>query len=216
MVWILMLAAVIAVVPCSGCSKTGANTKREAVVAWLEKKPTLTTLEHLRKPDEFATYEQWVKAGRKIEGLEVELLALYREEGGRVRTVVICDALRFFGTPRSIPVLTGIMTDPSAPYNARQEAITAIQDIGDTSAVGPLCEFIVSDLYADGHLGKELVETLKLSAIGTLGVLGDPNAIPYIEQARHEPPLDQSDQEFVQFYVDKLRDGDNESERREE
>jgi len=216
MVRILILAVGIAMLPCWGCSKTGGSTKRDAVLAWVEKKPAVPDLEHAMRPDAYATYEQWFQAGRKIEGLEAELLGLYREERGRVPTVVICDALYEFGTAQSIPVLTGIVRDPNEEFDARNQAILVLANIGDKSAVRPLCEFIVLGLPSDCRVAKYEFKRLKLAAIGALGVLGDPNALAYVDQAREQLALDEREREYLEESIASLRDWDNGSERRED
>jgi hypothetical protein len=164
------------------CCLTGCKpSKEEQVITWIKRMPQSPKDAQEWGVTAFDTIEEWVDAGRKIEGIEETLIEILNnptdeilKPNERLDKWHVLFAIGYVGSSKSIPVLVRIMEDTNEYPWERIYAATALGGIGDPLAVEPLCRIV--------SCGEES-ESLRTNAIGGLGMIGDPNAIPVIENA---------------------------------
>ena len=198
-----------------GCSeKRQDNIKEKQVLTWLRRWEPLGGKGKVGVSHAYGTYEGWIEAGSNIEGIEETIIKLWengkipaRKESDKmpIWPLSVCDALFYFGSSRSVPLLVQILHDPNQGYHEKLRVISTLGRIADKSAVGPLCEFILSDEDDYSQIGKDGVDQLKLNTVGALGMIGDPNAIDCIEEVLSQFDLDEFDREYVDIYLNKLK-----------
>lgn len=160
----------------SGCSENPEEAKRKEVIQWVRKCPPAFGVERPSDwPTPYSSEEEWVNAGRKIEGIENTLSTLCEDNTTDIETTEIIGALSIFATADSVPLLISLAEDKNQSYSVRLDAVCALGRIAHPAATEPLCRIVSSsERGGDG---------LMLNAIAALGQIGDPNAIPAIENA---------------------------------
>jgi hypothetical protein len=142
----------------------------------------------------FKTLEEWENAGKSIKKSENVLLGLYQYEDPTINGSIL-NALGHVGTEKSIPFLLQIAIDKKRFWGDRNTALNSIAMISDRGfhvkdiVVNELCSVILSDDEEDIRV--------KTCATFTLSVIGDPNAIPFIEEALKSPNLQEQDKRFL-------------------
>jgi len=162
------------VLSCFGCSIIGCSArqdKEEEVAHWLKSWPTSSRFKPNYHTSWYPSWDEWIKAGRAIEGIEQVLIRFLENDSNGVPPSIICRALGFVGSADSVPVLKSVMADQKRNVTTRKVAAWALGEIGDPGSVEFLC-FRVS---------VERDPTVKYTAITALRRIGDPNAIPVIE-----------------------------------
>jgi hypothetical protein len=164
------------VLSCFGCSIIGCSArqdKEEEVAYWLKSWPTTSRgLKPHYHTSWYPSWDEWIEAGRKIEGIEPVLIRFLENNTIGVPSDVICDALGFVGSEDSLPVLKSVIADHrNRDATTRKAAARALAEIGGPGAVEILY------LTASG----EQDPTVKYTAIAALAHIGDPKAIAVIE-----------------------------------
>lgn len=178
---VLVLASFCCCVVDCSCRKK--ESKEEQVVQWLLRCPPVT--DPCFWPPEaytYSTHEEWANAGRKIEGIEEALISFYENNTTSRPMWIIILALGLVGSDNSVPVLIQALEDEGQPLNARNMAASLLGGIGNQAAVDPLCNIV--------HFTEH--KSLKYNAISALGTIGDPNAIPVIEEVLRSLQFEQS------------------------
>jgi len=189
---VLVLASFCCCVVDCSCRKK--ESKEEQVVQWLLRCPPVT--DPCFWPPEaytYSTHEEWANAGRKIEGIEETLIGFYENNTTGRPMWIIIHALGRVGSDNSIPVLIQALEDESQPLNARNIAANLLGGIGNQAAVDPLCNIV--------HFTEH--KSLKYNAISALGMIGDPNAIPVIEEVLRSLQFEQS---VLEEILEELKD----------
>lgn len=189
-----------------GCSRRPTRDRESEVSEWLVKcPPTASPSFWMEGAFSYGSHEEWAEAGRKIEGVEQCVANLYSSDEAPVLPHVICTALYYVGTSESVPLLVGILEGDKQGYHAKLWAAAALGNIGDESAVEPLCRFVLSEEQPAVTIGSHGMLSLKVNAMAALGRIGDARAIPVIEKALKDEVLSESQREFVLVYLDKLK-----------
>ncbi|MHC4546435.1 MAG: HEAT repeat domain-containing protein [Planctomycetota bacterium] len=159
----------------AGCK----SSREEQAITWVKRMPQSPEDAQKWGVTAFSTIEEWVDAGRRIEGIEKTLIGILNnptdemlDENERLDNRHIIFAIGFVGSSNSIPVLIRIIEDKNEFIPYRIFAATALGGIGDPLAVEPLCRIVSCNEESD---------SLRANAIAGLGKIGDPNAIPVIE-----------------------------------
>jgi len=164
-----------------GCVETAQERKEKEVVQWL-KRMEQDPCDALKRWGvlPYSSHDEWVEAGRKIEGVEQFLITLL--ETNRHRKILngweVISGLAYVGSPNSVPALIKVLEDRSEPWDTRAAAAMALGHIGDTAAVEPLCALVSSD-----EEGQMMLTTIKINAMHGLLMIGDRRGIPVIEKA---------------------------------
>ncbi len=111
--------------------------------------------------------------------------------------------LRQVGTFRSVPTLLKIVADPNMDENERALGVLALGTIGDPSVVGMLIDLAKTiDTYA--NVSKES-EILRSDIFCALTNIGDPRAIPYLEEWLKKEQLSGNGLDFYRKQIDYLK-----------
>jgi hypothetical protein len=180
-----------------GCSNRAQQAKTQEAIQWLKKCPPAPDLPNITPFGvvPYSSHEEWVNAGRRIEGLEevlIDLATIYRSEMAQMNMhdwfIIYCVGV--VGSPNSVPPLVQIMEDRDRDFWTRQSAVLALGEIGDGSAVEPLCR-ILSATKPDSW-STETFSLFKRNVIYALGMIGERKAIPFIEGALKDHQFSQS------------------------
>jgi HEAT repeat protein len=147
----------------------------------------------------YSSEEEWINAGRKIQGIEEILAELCDRNTTELDTYHIICSLSYFATADSVPVLIRIMQNEDRHSSVRNMAAGILGKIGDPSAVEALCR-VASSVQEDGKGSR-----LAVNAIISLSMIGDPNAIPIIENTLRNPNLDPGHKKTALRLLDELR-----------
>jgi HEAT repeat protein len=146
------------------------------------------------EPVPYDSYEEWIDAGRKIEGIEQILIGFAKNNTTKVSTGIIFQALGFLGSEDSVPVLINALENEGLDRTKRVYAANALGRIGNPLAVEPLCKIVSTTEDA----------FLRNNAILALGMIGDTKAISVLEAVLRKPQLDQFDRIEIQKILDEL------------
>ncbi len=182
-----------------GCSESPEEAKKKEVIQWLKRWPPPPSVEPLSDLDPYDSEEDWINAGRKIEGIEKVLIELCEKNTTELDPYDIICSLAYFATAHSVPGLIRIVEDEDRHSSVRWIAATTLGRIGDPAAVQPLCR-MVSSIEDDVH-----DDTLIINAIAGLSMLGDPNTIPVIEKALRNPHFDPDYKDDALELLEELR-----------
>lgn len=156
-------------------------SNEEQVITWLKRMPQSPTDAQKWEVVAYSTSQEWLDAGRRIEGIEKILIGLldhppneFSDPTEMLDKADVVYALGFVGSSNSVPVLIEVLEDKKEFIWARVHAATALGSIGDPLAEEPLCRIV--------SCGEES-DTLRINAIGGLWMIGDSNAVPVIENA---------------------------------
>ena len=152
------------------------NWRREqAVISWLQRIPSENTWKDPRPAElKVMSVPEWIAEGKSIEGVEETLQKFMRADKEPIAKWVykeqVVTALGAVGTADSVPLILGALKHPD--LRTRVYAILSLGRLRDKRAVGPLCNIVRSV--------DEPNE--KWNALYALGLIGDPEAIPVLEQ----------------------------------
>ncbi len=156
-------------------AKDLASSARENVLAWLTDSPADTgKIDH---DDLERSWVRWANRGKSIPGVERILQDMYVNYTGDVLLFEVFFGLKYVGTFRSVPYLVQALEDNDLLEDDRNEAALALGHIGDPSAVPSMCS-----VFAELEYDKDRTRLLKLNIVNALVAIGDPCAIPYVEQ----------------------------------
>ncbi|MHC4192850.1 MAG: HEAT repeat domain-containing protein [Planctomycetota bacterium] len=184
-----------------GCSESPEKAKEREVIQWIKRWPPPSAgVEPLSDLVPYSSEEEWINAGRKIQGIEKILVELCDRNPTEIDPYDIICSLSYFATAGSLPVLIRIVEDEDRHSSVRRKAATILGQIGDPAAVQPLCGVVSS---FEG--GPEDSSILVLNAILGLNRIGDANAIPVIENVLRHPHFDPGCKETASRLLDELR-----------
>lgn len=155
------------------CSCRTKNNSEEQVIQWLLKCPPVDNpARWTSEAFTYSSHEEWAAAGRKIEGIEEILIRFYENNTtGRPMWMILL-ALDLVAPDNSGVILIQVLKDESQPLTARVTAANLLGKARNHAAVEPLC----NTARSTGN------EHLKYNAISALGLIGDPNAKPAVEE----------------------------------
>lgn len=181
------------------CSESPEKGKKREVIQWLKRWPPPPSVEPLSDLDPYDSEEDWINAGRNIEGIEKVLIELCEENTTELDPYHIICSLAYFATAESVPGLIRIVGDEDRHPSVRTIAATTLGRIGDPAGVQPLCRVVssIEDTARD--------DTLIVGAIAALSMIGDPNAIPIIEKALRNPHFDPDYKDDALELLDELK-----------
>ncbi len=122
-------------------------------------------------------WKKWAVRGKSIPCIERILQDMYVNYTGEVSLSDVFFGLQYVGTFRSVPLLVEALEDDDLREDQRMEAALALGSIGDPSAVPSMCR-----VFAKLRYHKDRTLLLKLNMVNALVAIGDPRAIPYVEQ----------------------------------
>ena len=179
-----------------GCSKKQHLTEKEKTIIWLTNHPPFSLRFWVPKNTTYKSHEEWIAAGKKIEGIERILLDLYDDYDKYSYAIIY--ALGEFGDSNSTPLLTKVMLDPNEYFGDRLMAIEAERKIRDTNAIEPLCRMA---LNAEVQGSTDETYLLKANSISTIALIGDPNLLPFLEKAIEELDTDDLHKQGLKAFV---------------
>jgi hypothetical protein len=219
--WSLYIISIIATLS-NGCSK---RTNDIQIDTWVIRPPS--TYRHVKQPEQDRvfqwlqgepiqnprpwmevipspyTFDEWVDRGRKIDHGEDILIDCYNHYTGEIRLASIIFGLQKIGTFRSVPTLLQIVADPDIDENERSLGVSALGSIGDPSVVGALIN-IAKAIDTQTNDSKEL-RIFHTDVICALCNIGDPRAIPVVEEYRITIQLSDNMHEFFGKQIDFLK-----------
>lgn len=190
---------------CSPLPESGFNCdslKEEEVAKWLWQRPSQRRF-FTSVPCPYQSSEEWAKAGSNIKGAEKILIDFYENYSGIASPSAIFDALSYIGTFRSVPMLISVFEDEDLDDDVRMIVARTLGQIGDPRAVEPICKLIETIQINSTAMSSK--KRFKLNAIKTLTVIGNPKAIPCIEDVLKQSQFEQSERDYILTWLEELK-----------
>jgi HEAT repeat protein len=145
------------------------------ILHWLQSRPLQDNPNRVEASaaEELASFDQWVKTGRKIPDIESRLIQISERNEDPVIRSAATMALGFTGGDQSVePLVRALQKD--VPIVA-MEAAASLGRLGKPQAVEPLCEALKN---SDGNV--------RANACTALGVLGGERALSCLKAAESD------------------------------
>jgi HEAT repeat protein len=168
-----------------------ASPKEKEVFKWLNKYPLSTDV-----PRRYATFSDWIDAGRRIQGIEDVLIDFYERGAVPGYGDIIVDALGELGSKKSEPLLIRILEDKKAVMRDRLSAIRALGYIGGPAAVETLCKVLTSEIELTPPDFPFYKSEWGVAACA-LRMIGDARAVPALKGVLNDPNIGDVEKECI-------------------
>lgn len=123
---------------------------------------------------------QWINEGKNINGINMILDKLLKEQDSEVYLPKVAYALAFLGNEKNVPTL--ISACNTEDHVLRTSICVALGNIGSTRAIETLGDLIENDTNG----------SVRLNAVAALKKIGTSDSLPYLKKI-----VDEEDDEFI-------------------
>ena len=170
-------------------------SQNEEFIKWLARTPC--SVNPPIPPEErryYKSFDEWITAGRRIPGVENQLLGRLAVGNSAFHPEIIIHALGCVGSEKSVTALIKIIEDPRCDSGTLEEAIHSLGALRSHRAMEPLCKLALS--ARDPEVAFAVIEALDN--------IGDPGARPVIEELRRKRQFTEFQEKVIQAILHDL------------